>query len=154
MPRLARFALLTLLLGAVTGTGCGPGGTNGTGVGDGDGDNGRGGNSGSSGASGFGNGSGIGGTIVFDNCGNSRLDEMEGCDDGNKNGGDGCSATCQIEGNARCPTPGDLCIPAPVCGDGQLSRTEACDEGTMRSEGCSMDCTMVTPAYRSAATGS
>jgi fibro-slime domain-containing protein len=146
MPRLARFALLALFLGAFTGTGCGPGSTNGTGVGDGD--DGKGGNSGASGASGFGNGSGIGGTIVFDNCGNSRLDEMEGCDDGNKNGGDGCGANCQIEGNARCPVPGDLCVPAPVCGDGLLSRTEACDEGMMRSEGCSTDCTMVTPGWQ------
>ncbi len=31
-------------------------------------------------------------------CGNGVIETGEGCDDGNTNSGDGCSATCQIEG--------------------------------------------------------
>ena len=143
MPRPARFVLLSLLIGAFSGTGCGPGGTNGTGVSDGDG-----GDSGRGGAGGFGNGSGIGGTIVFDNCGNSRIDQNEQCDDGNKAPGDGCGATCQVEGNSDCSVTGQPCISNPVCGDGALSRTEACDEGMTPTEGCTAMCKMVTPGWQ------
>jgi len=31
-------------------------------------------------------------------CGNGTLDAGEQCDDGNTADGDGCSATCQLEG--------------------------------------------------------
>jgi cysteine-rich repeat protein len=41
-------------------------------------------------------------TIQVTVCGNSVIEAGEGCDDGNAIGGDGCSATCQIE------TPADL----------------------------------------------
>lgn len=39
-------------------------------------------------------------------CGNGVLDDGEGCDDGNASNGDGCSATCKVEGVApagACP---------------------------------------------------
>lgn len=41
-------------------------------------------------------GSGQGGAIV-ELCGNGTLDPEEACDDGNRDGGDGCSADCAIE---------------------------------------------------------
>jgi fibro-slime domain-containing protein len=147
MPRFARFALLSLLFGAFSGTGCGPGGTNGTGVnGDSDStgqDDGKGGNSGRGG-----NG-GIGGTIIFDNCGNSKIDAMEQCDDGNKGNGDGCSSSCQKEGNVDCPVPGQPCnATAPVCGDGVIARVEACDEGMNPPSGGCMNCMAVAPGWQ------
>jgi fibro-slime domain-containing protein len=114
-------------------------------MGDGDDDGGASGNSGRGGGA---NNAGVGGTIVIDNCGNSKIDAGENCDDGNKNSGDGCSTTCQKEGNADCSRPGEVCVPAPVCGDGIVSRTEACDEGAMKTEGCSADCLMVTPGWQ------
>jgi cysteine-rich repeat protein len=48
-------------------------------------------------------------------CGDGRLDTGETCDDGNANGGDGCSATCVIEAGFTCPTPGQPCAPDTSC---------------------------------------
>lgn len=52
-------------------------------------------------------------------CGNGTLEVNEECDDGNTDADDGCSATCQFEGNACVPrsTPGvdDENIEACVC---------------------------------------
>lgn len=36
--------------------------------------------------------------IIVGDCGNGVVDPGETCDDGNQNAGDGCSATCQVEG--------------------------------------------------------
>ncbi len=44
-------------------------------------------------------------------CGNGIIESGEQCDDGNTNGGDGCSSTCQNE-------------PAPVCGNGIVESGE------------------------------
>lgn len=43
-------------------------------------------------------------------CGNATLEPGEQCDDGNAMGGDGCSATCQVEPGYQCtdPVPADL----------------------------------------------
>jgi cysteine-rich repeat protein len=38
-------------------------------------------------------------------CGNALLNVGEGCDDGNSVGGDGCSATCEVEPGYGCSTP-------------------------------------------------
>ena len=43
------------------------------------------------------NNAGTAGTPPSSTCGNNILEGLEGCDDGNTNGGDGCSATCQPE---------------------------------------------------------
>ncbi|MEP1447218.1 MAG: M4 family metallopeptidase [Paraglaciecola sp.] len=40
-------------------------------------------------------------------CGDSQLDLGEMCDDGNSTGGDGCSATCQVESGFACTLPTD-----------------------------------------------
>ena len=39
--------------------------------------------------------------IVGGGCGNGWIDGADQCDDGNTTAGDGCSATCQLEGNAE-----------------------------------------------------
>ena len=49
-------------------------------------------------------------------CGDSILNAGEQCDDGNSTGGDGCSASCQIEDNWSCtppqpPVPGGNAVP-------------------------------------------
>jgi fibro-slime domain-containing protein len=146
MRNLARFSLLALLLGGFSGTGCGPGSTNGTGVGDDNGGNS--GNSGFSGTSGAANGAGVGGTIVVNNCGNSIINDGETCDDGNRIGGDGCSSDCKTEPGSVCDVPGQMCTAgAAVCGNGVVSRTEACDEGMTPTPGC-VNCTTVAPGWQ------
>jgi cysteine-rich repeat protein len=42
---------------------------------------------------------------AFANCGDSILDDGETCDDGNTAGGDGCSATCEVESGWSCTLP-------------------------------------------------
>ena len=122
MPRLARLFVFAMLVAGFSGTGCGVGNNN-TGEGDGKID-GVGGDAGNSGG-GIGNGSGAGGTITVNNCGNAQLNMGETCDDGNKAGGDGCSATCQIEGNSMCTTPGQGCVSVAVCGDTPNARARS-----------------------------
>jgi cysteine-rich repeat protein len=93
-------------------------------------------------------------------CGDSirQLPIGEECDDGNTTGGDGCSATCQIEdgcgdGNLdpgeECDddnrTDGDGCSSScgleNGCGDGNLDLGEECDDdNTTSGDGCSATC--------------
>ena len=96
---------------------------------------------------------------------------VEGCDDGNTTGDDGCSTDCQLEscGNGTvdsgetcddgnqsndddCPddnTAGGTCQ-AAQCGDGFVwSGTEECDDGNRdRGDECDSDCTIPTTAFR------
>jgi cysteine-rich repeat protein len=61
-------------------------------------------------------------------CGDSQVGAGEQCDDGNTTSGDGCSATCQLEGDA-------------VCGDGVVATSEGCDDGdTEPGDGCDAGC--------------
>ncbi len=65
-------------------------------------------------------------------CGNAILEATEECDDGNREGGDGCSTLCRIE----------------RCGDGLLQQDESCDDGNERSEdGCAADCSSIDPGW-------
>lgn len=74
-------------------------------------------------------------------CGNGKQDAGEQCDDGNKNGGDGCSALCQIEVDWECREWGKSCVNTAKCGDGRQSATEDCDDGnTTSNDGCTDDC--------------
>ncbi|MDY0003249.1 MAG: DUF4215 domain-containing protein, partial [Polyangia bacterium] len=58
-------------------------------------------------------------------CGDGVINTGEQCDDDNTTGGDGCSATCQIE----------------VCGYGVVDVGEECDDGnTVPGDGCSATC--------------
>jgi cysteine-rich repeat protein len=61
-------------------------------------------------------------------CSNGVLEPGEQCDDGNATGGDGCSATCQLE-------------PMAACGNGVLEAGEQCDDGNVTNgDGCSVTC--------------
>ena len=89
---------------------------------------------------------GVGGactTVPQDRCGDARLSYGETCDDGSKEAGDGCSATCQVELGYRCPEVGKACLLVAVCGDAKLSVAdgEQCDDGNRESgDGCSSAC--------------
>ncbi len=105
------------------------------------------------------NNAGQDGTIPSSTCGDSSLQGLEICDDGNTIGGDGCSATCVDEfcgdivvndttetcddGNA---TNGDGCdanCTITACGNGIVTAGEACDDGNLTSgDGCDSNCTV------------
>lgn len=54
--------------------------------------------------------------------------------------GDGCSATCELEPGAVCPTPGAPCGRS-TCGDGVVEGTEECDDGNRQiGDGCTPFC--------------
>ncbi len=104
------------------------------------------------------------GGIVYVTCGDGVLQSNEGCDDGNRTNGDGCSSACQPEGtNPVCgnsmveagetcddgnTTPGDGCSATcqtegttPVCGNGVVEAGEQCDDNnTTSGDGCSSTC--------------
>ena len=74
-------------------------------------------------------------------CGDGRVRVGEECDDHDLDPGDGCDATCHLEPNFVCPTPGDPCVSTIVCGDGTLSPTETCDDHNVApGDGCGADC--------------
>ena len=87
---------------------------------------------------------GLGGLACAENnvrrdCGNGLLDVVEQCDDGNREGGDGCSRDCTIE-------PGFSCFGEPShcetgCGDRVLAGQEECDDGNLLDgDGCNSQC--------------
>lgn len=81
-------------------------------------------------------------------CGDGELQGRESCDDGNEEGGDGCSRICQLEANWVCPTPGAPCEFLGTCGNGVLTTNKTCDDGNTESgDGCSGDCTTVETGY-------
>ncbi len=74
-------------------------------------------------------------------CGNGVVEAGEGCDDGNHKASDGCSASCKVEKNYECKTPGEPCTSTIVCGDGQVDGNEGCDDGnTKAGDGCDDSC--------------
>ncbi|MGC4092528.1 MAG: DUF4215 domain-containing protein [Polyangiaceae bacterium] len=111
-------------------------------------------NSGAGGGGGTSSNSSSGGApvIIVGNsmdCGNGKQDANEGCDDGNKVGKDGCSASCQIEADYVCKDWGQPCTSTAVCGNGSLSSAEACDDGNTNSgDGCSGDCKSVDAGWQ------
>ena len=59
-------------------------------------------------------------------CGDDVVESWEQCDDGNVQGGDGCSAQCQFE---------------ELCGNGVLDAGEDCDDGCLlNGDGCDAFC--------------
>lgn len=72
-------------------------------------------------------------------CGNNLLEQDEECDDGDREDGDGCSASCTLEtSDPRSPT---LVAAATVCGNGLLEDNEECDDGNRREgDGCTARC--------------
>jgi cysteine-rich repeat protein len=87
-------------------------------------------------------------TAVAAVCGNGVVETGESCDDGNKNGGDGCSAGCLIEAGYSCTGTSSgvssCSLLVAVCGDGFTTGTsETCDDKNTRSgDGCSASCTV------------
>jgi MYXO-CTERM domain-containing protein len=65
-------------------------------------------------------------TCVHAYCGDGVEDSAEACDDGNNASGDGCSASCALEGS---------------CGDGVIDAEEECDDGNYADgDGCDGSC--------------
>lgn len=94
----------------------------------------------------------MGGVIIpignSNDCGNGKLDSNESCDDSNKNGGDGCSKSCQEEADYVCEKPGP-CKSTAACGNGILTSSENCDDGNTNSgDGCSGDCKSVDAGWQ------
>jgi fibro-slime domain-containing protein len=82
-------------------------------------------------------------------CGDGQKNRaQEVCDDGNRTGGDGCTAECdQIEADYVCPTPGLSCVYTVRCGDNLIRGLEQCDDGnTAAGDGCSANC-QVEPGW-------
>jgi uncharacterized repeat protein (TIGR01451 family) len=72
--------------------------------------------------------------VVIDQCGNGIVNTGEQCDDGNNIDGDGCSASCTLEG-------------AGFCGDGVIQAPEECDNGPNNGQNgnsCSAGCVLNT----------
>lgn len=77
-------------------------------------------------------------------CGDGALDDGEICDDGNRQGGDGCNGRCATEPGFTCPASGP-CIPTSLCGNGTLDAGEACDDGNpLSGDGCTSSCDLET----------
>jgi fibro-slime domain-containing protein len=76
------------------------------------------------------------------NCGDGTLTQVEACDDGNTNDGDGCAANClSVESGFSCSPPGKPCHPVAHCGDGVVATSELCDDGNGNDgDGCSSRC--------------
>jgi len=97
------------------------------------------------------------------NCGNSRIDPGEACDDGNNISGDGCPADCAAPCGDDHLDPGEVCDDGNVkggdgcssdcrsretCGNALLDPGEACDDGSVQShDGCSSRCAIETPTW-------
>jgi cysteine-rich repeat protein len=72
-------------------------------------------------------GGGFDGSIRAELCGDGRTQGVEICDDGNRAGGDGCSADCRAR---------------EICGDGIAQGEEKCDDANaIAGDGCEADCT-------------
>jgi fibro-slime domain-containing protein len=81
-------------------------------------------------------------------CSDGQLDPgLETCDDGNIDSGDGCTATCAVEADFVCPTPGEDCVSTVRCGDDKITGDETCDDGNEDAgDGCSDTC-MTEPGW-------
>lgn len=83
-------------------------------------------------------------------CGDGLINRAgEVCDDGNAVSGDGCTATCQLEANYACPTPGMPCVSTVRCGNGRVEGNETCDDTThtpVSGDGCDDQC-QLEPGY-------
>lgn len=96
---------------------------------------------GSGGAGGVGGMGGAGGAMPVAYCGDGKIDPGEACDDGNSASADGCAASCVVEKDFACPTPGAPCVSTVVCGDGKVSGAETCDDHNANAgDGCDAAC--------------
>src|SRR5690606_10174311 len=80
-------------------------------------------------------------------CGDGMVLGNEECDDGNREGGDGCNIACLTEAFFDCPPAGGECTEILTCGNGSIEGFEECDDAnTDNGDGCSSDC-MWDPNY-------
>ncbi|MFT3924590.1 MAG: DUF4215 domain-containing protein [Myxococcales bacterium] len=98
------------------------------------------------------------GTLPASDCGNSTLEGLEGCDDGDNDDTNECNNSCNDSycGDGHLKTPeecddgnfvdGDSCsreCKRLYCGDGKKSAGEACDDGNkVDADACHNDCTL------------
>ena len=82
-------------------------------------------------------------------CGNNINDTLlyEACDDQNLNIGDGCSDKCQIEAGFYCLPGFPSVCHLHLCGDGKVTGTEVCDDGSDNNIGCASSCTGNAPGW-------
>jgi cysteine-rich repeat protein len=91
------------------------------------------------------------GQCIAASCGDSVIQQGEGCDDGNSASGDGCSADCKVEAGWTCdPSKAEdaanvvgpsTCDEVDTCGNGAIEGDEACDDGNSAgADGCSAAC--------------
>eukprot|EP00658_Telonema_sp_P-2_P036236 TRINITY_DN26250_c0_g1_i1.p1 TRINITY_DN26250_c0_g1~~TRINITY_DN26250_c0_g1_i1.p1 ORF type:complete len:419 (-),score=93.14 TRINITY_DN26250_c0_g1_i1:306-1562(-) len=74
-------------------------------------------------------------------CGDGVLVGTEECDDGNQDGGDGCSVDCRVEPGYFCTSDDGNSECAARCGDQIRAGDEECDDGNLESgDGCSGEC--------------
>jgi len=67
-------------------------------------------------------------------CGDGRVEPDEGCDDGNREVGDGCDAFCLVEPGYACGEEPSECD--TVCGDSLIAGDEVCDFRTLSGLNC------------------
>jgi cysteine-rich repeat protein len=83
----------------------------------------------------------MGNVCIASSCGDGVIQAGEGCDDSDAMGGDGCSATCQVESGYTCAGAPSVCT--TTCGDGVLAGAETCDDSDATGgDGCSASCTI------------
>lgn len=80
--------------------------------------------------------------VATTQCGDGVRAVAEGCDDGDTDAGDGCSATCTVETGYGCTTATpNVCT--LNCGNGVRQTGEACDDANVTpGDGCSATCTV------------
>lgn len=72
-------------------------------------------------------------------CGNSAVEQGEGCDDGNRTSRDGCSASCKVETGWGCLGSPSSC--QKLCGNGRIDARETCDDSNaIAGDGCNKSC--------------
>lgn len=73
-------------------------------------------------------------------CGDGQIEAPETCDDNDAVGGDGCSATCQVETGWSCIGQPSACD--TICGDTiVIAGEEECDDGNgIDTDGCTTQC--------------
>src|SRR3989344_4780886 len=95
--------------------------------------------------------------VLITKCGNGLLNTGETCDDKDKDNGDGCSSSCQVESGWECKDPTTKELPdyqggfdvvhvpsacSKLCGNGIKAGTEQCDNGGNNgdSKACTLEC--------------
>jgi len=84
-----------------------------------------------------------------DLCGDGVVQSWELCDDGNRDGGDGCNRACTgVEHLFACADAGFPCTDLVACGDLRIEARESCEDGNRDGgDGCGPGCEL-EPGWR------